>query len=106
VLVKSAWGVNAGALAGNLTLFVVRTGQWGAPFQQWYLEVNGRNQWNGWFVLHPGDAMYLHSEQPDVYAWVSGAVLGGAPPFPIATRELPSPLPRDPGSPPSPGPLA
>lgn len=89
-LVKSAYVYQAGVAAANVTLEV---GQPGMPtslvIQKFALPVGGEGAWEGWFVLHPSDYVFVRSDVISVVAWVSGAVLLGPPPFAPATRELP-----------------
>lgn len=49
--------------------------------------------WEGWIALNPGDYILMSATLAPTYAWLSGAVLAGPPPFPELPREIPAPLP-------------
>ena len=43
---------------------------------------NAVGEWQGWFCLNPGDAIYVNASQLSAGVLVSGAVLAGPPQFP------------------------
>jgi len=82
-LVKSLHMVNYDTTAHILQMTVKAVGMAnGFLMQSVSVPPSTHQEWNGWFVLNPGDTMYLHADGPGLVGWVSGAILMGDPPFP------------------------
>ena len=58
------------------------------------LGTNTPYEWNGWYVLNPGDFTYVYCGAVAVNVWLSGAVLAGGPQFPVAQRNVTEQLPN------------
>jgi hypothetical protein len=93
-LVKSLYAHNntAAALAIRLRVNVA-----GGPVVVYVIntsvEANLGFAWQGWFVLHPSDSMWVECDAPGIAVIVSGAVLNGPPLYPPATQVGMQPLP-------------
>ena len=81
VLVKSALVYNGGSAAANVTLVAeMPSGNVVYVPISSALAAGTGIMWQGWFVLNPGYSVFVSSNQLPFNAWVSGAVLLGAPP--------------------------
>jgi len=82
-LVKSAYWSSAAAATVNSSLFVMTATNVQVILATAQLQQNGMSEWQGWLAMNPGDAVHVFSDAADVRVIVSGAVLTGAPQFPI-----------------------
>jgi hypothetical protein len=85
-LVKSLYAYCGATAGGTLYLYASSPETGGfKPVALLTLTAGAVSQWEGWFVLNPGDAIILQTSVAPTDVWVSGAVLAGAPQFPPAT---------------------
>lgn len=89
-LVKSVYVTNNNTAVAHISVLVldpspnIQVVIWDADIQ-----ASGNFSGQGWIVGHPGMLIYVYSDQVNVTAWVSGALLAGPPQFPPSSRELP-----------------
>jgi hypothetical protein len=94
-LVKSLYVHNGDtAQQGYLFRLYVASASWSIPLKQESLQTNTEGAWEGWAVLNPQEYVQIHLNGPNMYAWVSGAVLLGPPPFPPTPGLLPAGVPN------------
>jgi hypothetical protein len=94
VLVKSAFFWNHAPIAASASLSCSVDGTANITYLVYEtMDVNAGFAWEGWAVLNPGDAVFVSFDTGGLTAWVSGAVLLGAPPFPPATLGAPASAP-------------
>jgi hypothetical protein len=85
-LVKAATFTNLGTASQNVSLQLrAANGSVVVILFTTALAANATDTWSGWHVLNPGDFVYVSLGGPTLYAWVSGAVLGGGNQFPPGT---------------------
>ena len=86
VLVKSMYVNPVVAAADARSVLVVRSGlAQDATVVELKLTASGALSWDGWFVLNPGDGMYVYQGEGSGKGIVSGAVLQGEPQLTPAT---------------------
>lgn len=95
VLVKSAAFNNASAAEITASIILTTANQLvSVNAVQVPVPAAGAVEWNGWLVLNPGDQVKLHLTGGVAAAWLSGAILAGAPQFTPVGRELPRQEPQ------------
>ena len=80
VLVKSAMFYNESTAGINVVIGVFRApGSVNFNLAGMTVPANSFGSWSGWFVCHPGDAIYGYSYGGPMQVWISGATLYGGP---------------------------
>jgi hypothetical protein len=84
-LVKSLHIQNYDTAASQVNLLASESGAgWNMNMVQVDVAAGAVFEWNGWFVLNPGDEILIYAAGTKVYGWASGAVLAGPNQFPPA----------------------
>lgn len=88
VIVKNLTGYNGSAAAGNLLVVLNISGVLSMQAANFSLASSAAESRDVYIVLNPGDVLYAYSATIDMYVWISGSVLTGAPTLPPASLTL------------------